>query len=180
WNMQRTQARPLFATFLNDFGGDINTLVNQDWPHILRDRLGMVHWPSTNENALPVALMCYTLDEVRQTRMNEIKKGASASFARPTVIDTEMSFAFIPAPLIEGSGSFGHTLDLSCSVVPQDFAPELLTYPIEYQARHIKALGFISRPHRLNSDDLILDARNRHVQGLQALKGCATFAEVLL
>ena len=180
WNMQRTQARPLFATFLNDFGGNIHTLVKQDWPHTLRDQLGMVHWPSTKDNALPVALMCYTLDEVRQARKNEFnKKGATASFARPTVIDTEMSFAFIPAPLIKESGSFGHTLDLSSGGIPKDFTPELLTYPIEYKAHHIKALGFISRPHALDSDAAILQARNRHVQGLQALEGCAAFAEVL-
>lgn len=60
WNAQRIQARPLFATFLNDFGGDLDTLVKQDWPHLLRDRLGLVHWPSTVGKSLPVALMCYT------------------------------------------------------------------------------------------------------------------------
>ena len=30
WNSQRTQARPLYATFLNDFGGNLATLTQND------------------------------------------------------------------------------------------------------------------------------------------------------
>jgi hypothetical protein len=179
WNAQRIQARPLFATFLNDFGGNLDVLVKQDWPHLLRDRLGLVHWPSTVGKALPVALMCYTVDDVRQARQAASKKGAVASLTRPTVLDTEMSTAFIPAPLTEGGGSYGHTLNLANSAIPENFTPELLTYPIDYQPRHIKALGFISHAHALHDDAAMLAARNRHVQGLQTLPRCADFGEVL-
>lgn len=180
WNKLRIQARPMFATFLNNFeGGNLDKLVKSDWPHILRDRLGLTHWPSTAGKPLPVALMCYTLDEVRQARAMASKKGAVASFARPTVLDGEMSAAFIPAPLLPGGKSYGHTLDLSCTGVPDAFNPELLTFPIEYQPRHIKALGFISRPHALQQDEDILAARNRHVQGLQGMPDCGNFGEVL-
>ncbi|TFH82382.1 MULTISPECIES: hypothetical protein [Pseudomonas] len=180
WNTQRTQARPLFATFLNDFGGDLAGLIKDDWPHLLRDRLGLTHWPSSSNQALPVALMCYTLDDVRQARSMATKKGAVASFTRPTVLDAEMSAAFIPAPLQPGGESYGYTLDLANhSAVPETFTPELLTFPIEYQPRHIKALGFISSEHALLEDEAIFDARNRHVQGLQKLSGCDRFGEVL-
>lgn len=180
WNKQRIQARPMFATFLNNFeGGNLDKLIKSDWPHILRDCLGLTHWPSTAGKPLPVALMCYTLDEVRQARAMATKKGAVASFARPTVLDGEMSAAFIPAPLLPGGKSYGHTLNLSCTDVPGTFSPELLTFPIEYQPRHIKALGFISRPHALQQDEDILAARNRHVQGLQSLPDCGNFGEVL-
>lgn len=179
WNAQRTQARPLFATFLNDFGGDLAALVKSDWPHILRDRLGLTHYPSTAGKPLPVALMCYTVDEVRQARLLVGKKGAVAGFTRPTVLDAEMSAAFIPAPLLPGGESYGYTLDLAGAGIPAAFTPELLTFPIEYQPKHIKALGFISREHALQQDDGLLAARNRHVQGLQRLPGCAGFGEVL-
>jgi hypothetical protein len=179
WNDQRTQARPLFATFLNDFGGNLEALVKTDWPHLLRDRLGLTHWPSTAGKPLPVALMCYTVDEVRQARSMATKKGAVASFTRPTVLDAEMSAAFIPAPLLPGGESYGYTLDLASAEVPDTFTPELLTFPIEYQARHIKALGFISREHALQQDAALLAARNRHVRGLQRLPGCDGFGEVL-
>lgn len=82
WNKQRIQARPMFATFLNNFeGGNLDKLIKSDWPHILRDRLGLTHLPSTAGKPLPVALMCYTLDEVRQARAMATKKGAVASFA---------------------------------------------------------------------------------------------------
>jgi len=179
WNAQRTQARPMFATFLNDFGGDLKQLVKTDWPHILRDRLGLTHWPSTAGKPLPVALMCYTLDEVRQARAKATKKGAVSSFSRPTVLDSEMSTAFIPAPLLPGNRSYGYTLDLASAEVPDSFTPELLTFPIDYQPRHIKALGFITRQHRLQEDESILAARNRHVLGLRCLPGCDDFGEVL-
>lgn len=179
WNAQRTQARPLFATFLNEFGGSLEALVKTDWPHILRDRLGLTHCPSTTTKPLPVALMCYTVDEVRQARSMAAKKGAVAGFTRPTVLDAELSPAFVPAPLLPGGESYGYTLDLAGGGVPEAFTPELLTFPIEYQPKHIKALGFISREHALQDDDALLAARNRHVQGLQRLPGCAAFGEVL-
>jgi hypothetical protein len=179
WNEQRTQARPLFATFLNDFGGDLGQLIKQDWPHLLRDRLGLVHWPSTSGKPLPVALMCYRLEEVRQARALARKKGAVASFARPTVLDAEFSGAFVPAPLSAGAVGYGHTLDLRCKDIPSQFTPELLTYPIPYLPRHIKALGFIHKDHALHDGADLLAARNRHVQGLREISGQADFAEVL-
>jgi len=181
WNKQRIQARPMFATFLNNFeGGNLDKLIKSDWPHILRDRLGLIDKPGPMGKPLAVALMCYTLDEVRQVRAMATKKGAVASFARPTVLDGEMSAAFIPAPLLPGGKSYGHTLDLANTEVPATFSPELLTFPIEYQPRHIKALSFISRPHALQSDEDILAARNHHVQGLQRLPDCGNFGEVLV
>lgn len=179
WNARRVQARPMFATFLNEFGGDLTDFVKTDWPHLLRDRLGLTHWPSTPGKPVPVALICYTLDEVRQARLTATKKGAVASFSRPTVLDTEMSAAFIPAPLLAKGESYGYTMDLGHTGVPTEFTPELLTFPIEYQPKHIKALGFISRAHALQTDGAVLDARNRHVRGLQGLPGCSGHGEVL-
>lgn len=181
WNDHRTQARPMFATFLNAFGGDLSTLVKQDWPHLLRDRLGLTHWPREADKPLPVALVCFTVDEVRQARLLAGKKGANASFARPTVLDTEFSPAFVAAPLQPGGESYGYTLDLAQTGIPDAAAlsPELLTFPIDYQPRHIKALGFITQPHALQNDQDYLPARNRHVQGLRALTDCEHFGEVL-
>ncbi len=180
WNEQkRKDARPMFATFLNDFGGNLDLFLKEDWPHILRDRLGLVDKIGSEKNPLRVALMCYTLDEVRQARALAVKKGATASFARPTVLDTEMFAAFIPAPLLPGGESYGYTLDLADTGIPASFTPELLTFPIDYLPRHIKALGFITRPHALQDGQALFDARNRHVQGLQALPGCDDFGEVL-
>lgn len=179
WNAERIQARPMFATFLNDVGGDLTRFVKSDWPHILRDRLGLTHWPSTPGKPLPVALMCYRLDEVRAARALAVRKGAASSFSRPTVLDTEISAAFVPAPLLPGNRSYGYTLDLAGSDIPDAFTPELLTFPIDYRPQHIKALGFITREHPLVDDEAMLAARNRHMQGLRRLPGCADFGEVL-
>jgi hypothetical protein len=81
--------------------------------------------------------------------------------------------------LLAKGESYGYTLDLAHTGVPAEFTPELLTFPIEYQPRHIKGLGFISRTHALQTDAAILDARNRHVQGLQARPECSGYGEVL-
>ena len=181
WNQQRTQARPLFATFLNDFGGSVDALSKQDWPHSLRDRLGMTHWPSTPGKAVPVALMCFTVSEVLQARLLAGKIGAVAELARPTVLDAEMSAAFIPAPFMPGGGSYGHTLDLANITVPTEFTPELLAFPLDYLPGHIKALGYVERPHTLHDDAATLAARNRHIQGLrQRLPDFGAFGEVLV
>lgn len=180
WNAERTQARPLFATFLNHFGGNIKELVKQDWPHLMRDQLGLAHWPSTPGKDVPVALMCYKVSEVRAARQLAISKGAVASFTRPTVLDSEFNSAFVPGALPPGGESYGYTLDLSGQEIPEGFAPELLTFPLDYKPEHLKALGFISTPHILDTDDKMLDARNRHVQGLRSLAGCADFGEVLV
>lgn len=179
WNAHRVQARPMFAAFLNDFGGNLEDVIKDDWPHMLRDRLGLTHWPSAASRPLPVILVCYSLQEVRQARLYASKKGAVASFARPTVLDSEMSAAFVPAPLLAGGRCYGYTLNLASIGTPDTFTPELLTFPIEYLPRHIKALGFISREHALRTDDDVLAARNRHVQGLQSLPNCSGFGEVL-
>lgn len=181
WNAHRTQARPLFATFLNAFGGNLPALIKKDWPHLLRDRLGLTHWPREADKPLPVALVCYTVEEVCQARLLAGKKGADASFSRPTVLDAEFSPAFIPAPLRPGGESYGYTLDLANAGIPDADAltPELLTFPLEYKPEHIKALGFITKPHAFQKDDAYLPARNRHVQGLRTLPGCEAFGEVL-
>lgn len=180
WNGTRIQARPLFATFLNDFGGNIRQLVKEDWPHLLRDRLGLTHWSGAPGNMLPVALMCYTVSDVRHALRKDAAKGATSGFTRPTVLDAEMSAAFVPAPLMPDKGSYGYTLDLhQVSAPPEDFTPELLTYPIEYKPEHIKALGFIEKPHMLNDGDSFLNARNLHVKGLQVFSGNSSFGEVL-
>lgn len=97
-NEFRLQARPMFATFLNEFGGNLKQLKAQDWPHLLRDRLGLTHWTGIPDKPLPVALMCYSVAEVRESRLLASKKGAVASFSRPTILDAAMSSAFIPAP----------------------------------------------------------------------------------
>jgi hypothetical protein len=72
-----------------------------------------------------------------------------------------------------------YTLDLASTEVPEAFTPELLTFPIDYRPKHIKALGFIRRDHGLHEDAALLAARNRHVEGLRRLPDCAGFGEVL-
>lgn len=180
WNALRTQSRPMFATFLNSFGGDLKNFIKSDWAHTLRDSLGLTHLVGSISEPLPVILTCYTVKEVNEARTSFAKNDATASFSRPTVLDMDMSSAFIPAPLQFDNQSYGYTLDLAKDEVPEDFIPEILNYPIDYSLDHIKALGFISRDHNLNEDKLILTARNRHITGLRRTSKYEKFGEILI
>ncbi len=51
WDGKR-DARPAFAAFRPELADD---LAAADWPHRLRDRLGLAHYGAGDE---PVALMC--------------------------------------------------------------------------------------------------------------------------
>ena len=58
WN-QRPDARPAFAAFYDEVQEESD---DPDWPHALRDRLGLGHYGGGAE--LPVALMRYSLADV--------------------------------------------------------------------------------------------------------------------
>jgi hypothetical protein len=180
WNAHRTQARPLFATFLNDFGGNLEALTKQDWPHLLRDRLGLTHYPREANKSLPVALLCYRVQEVRDARLLAGKKAQRpASVVPPCWMPSfprlhprPLAFRWRELWLHAGSGQRGYSRR-QCADAR---TPHL---SLEYKPQHIKALGFISRPHAFQADDAYLPARNRHVQGLRTLPDCEAYGEVL-
>ena len=59
WN-QRRDARSAFAAFYDEVQQEAD---DADWPHALRDRLGLGHYGRTGGAPLPVALMRYPLAE---------------------------------------------------------------------------------------------------------------------
>jgi hypothetical protein len=130
WNAHRTQARPLFATFLNDFGGNLEALTKQDWPHLLRDRLGLTHYPREANKSLPVALLCYRVQEVRDARLLAGKKAQRpASVVPPCWMP---SFPRLhPRPLAFRWRELWLHADLANAGIPDASAltPELLTFP---------------------------------------------------
>ena len=63
WNLRR-DARPAFAAFADEVQAEME---DDDWPHALRDRLGLGHYSATDDNPLPIALMRYTLGRVEGT-----------------------------------------------------------------------------------------------------------------
>lgn len=89
WNDSRDN-RPMFAAFRDSILTDADS---DDWPHLLRDRLGLAHFQAGNGQRIPVAQMVYDVREV----MQEAPVDAIA-FTTPTVLDSRPWEYFFPAP----------------------------------------------------------------------------------
>ena len=164
WNGRR-DFRPAFAAFEHELGS-VDDLATGDWPHLLRNRLGLAHYDGTER--VPVALMGIKPAEVRSAAARHV----AASFARPTVLDGTSNPYFFPTP---ADFRFGATLDLDPGAA-WTFTSEILHFPVDYLPRHLIALGEIGvsvPPHCLRA------LRDRHLKGLQAEPGGAGFGELI-
>ena len=91
WN-QRRDARPTFAAFYDEVKQEAD---HDDWPHALRDRLGLGHYGYAGKVPLPVALMCYPLADVLSS---QTRQQLAIACAVPTVLDDGMHEFFFPVP----------------------------------------------------------------------------------
>jgi hypothetical protein len=164
WNKAR-DGRPVFAALHNEVQAECDI---DDWPHALRDRLGIGAW---SEKPVPVALMSYPLREVLAVKK---AKRLPAACALPTVLDDGMHEFFFPTP---ASYSIGATLHLNPSNADV-LTAEILHCRIEYERRHLLKIGYVSNQHRQNGDEL-RKARDLHLIALRAASGCHDFGEKL-
>ena len=88
WNLRR-DARPIFVAFYDEVKEEADA---DDWPHTLRDRLGLGHYGYTDGVPLPVALMRYSLEHVLSS------VAGPGALALPTVLDGGMHEFFFPVP----------------------------------------------------------------------------------
>ncbi len=164
WNHKR-DFRPAFAAFEHELGSAAH-LAASDWPHLLRNRLGLAQYDGTER--VPVALMGISPAEVRSAATLH----AAASFARPTVVDGTLSPYFFPTP---ADFRFGATLDLDPGAA-WTFTSEILHFPVDYRPKHLIALGEISVSVPAHC---LRELRNRHLKGLQAEPGGAGFGQFI-
>lgn len=162
WNSRR-DFRPAFAAFEHELGA-ADDLAASDWPHLLRNRLGLAHYDGTQR--VPVALMGVKPEEVRAASARHM----AASFARPTVLDSTFNQYFFPTP---AALRFGATLSLD-SGAAWTFTSEFLHFPVDYRPTHLVALGEID----MSVPEHCLRAlRDRHLKALQEEPGGAGFGE---
>lgn len=165
WNGRRSYW-PAFAAFEHELGA-ASTLGKSDWPHQIRDRLGLAHYDG--KVGTPVALMRVPVPEIKaaaSTRQAE-------AFARPTVLDGEMNRYYFPTPV---DFDFGATLHLDPAHCGRAMTAEILCFPVDYRVDHLIAVGLVDRllpPHCLR------ELRNRHLAGLQQEPGGAGFGAVI-
>lgn len=167
WN-ERRDARPTFAAFADEVQVELD---DADWPHALRDRLGLGHYGTLNNGPWPIALMRYPLREVYAAQAHQAIPNA---VALPTVLDGGMDEFFFPVPREHPYGAALH-------LVPQladTLTAEVLHCRIEYEPRHLYRLGEITQENRLG-DSQLREARDLHLLALQVECGRGDFGEEL-
>lgn len=176
WNRARDN-RPLFAAFLDEVREDAE---RDDWPHLLRDRLGLGHYSPKPGAPIPVALMRYPLRDVIATQ--KARKLPSAC-ALPTVLDGGMHEYFFPVP---EQNPYGATLHLAPGQSDL-LTAEIIHCRLDYQSRHLWKLGWIRSPHALAEghdtaseaarQERLRTARDLHLLQLRIDSGREDFAE---
>jgi hypothetical protein len=166
WNGVR-DGRPMFAAFYDEVQTEAD---HADWQHQLRDRLGLGHYGSDRGVSLPVALMGYSLDVVVSASSK-----IPTPFALPTVLDGGMHEFYFPVPKLH---PYGATLHLAPNQA-DSLTAEILHYRIDYQVEHLWKIGWITRPHNVENDDL-RSARDLHLLALQEATNRADFGETMV
>ena len=168
WNNQHRDARPAFAAFYDQVQQEADC---SDWPHALRDRLGLGHYGYADGVPLPVALMRYSLADVFSAQKSQQLK---AAFAVPTVLDGDMHEFFFSVPREHPSGATVHLAPKRAGTI----TAEILHCRIDYRRKHLWKIDYIKRPRKL-TDDQLREARDWHLLALQEACERADFGEFL-
>lgn len=160
WNKARFNW-PMFGAFYDNVREEAKSA---DWPHLLRDRLGL-GYEGSDDASIPVALMRYpaklVLKKAKDSRV-------AAGFALPTALDGDLNPFYFPAP---AGHPYGATLNLSASW-SDTLTAEILNLRIDYQPKHIWKVGYIRRPVAFGD---LRRRRDQHLQLLRAETGNADF-----
>lgn len=166
WNNRRDR-RPLFATSHDEVAALLAD-AGDDWPHALRDELGLGHYNPLPGRPVSVLLMRYTVRDVRQC-----KAAGAQAFCIPTVLDCALNPHFVPTPLPGpgGAGSpwqMGRAINLagtSESDYESRMRAELVHSYVDYRPEHLDRWGVISR--QLQCD--LAQLRGFHLSWLRLL-----------
>ncbi len=167
WN-ERRDARPAFAAFWDEVQDELN---DGDWPHALRDRLGLGHYGHSESQPQPIALMRYSVADVHAVRERQPLRTACAL---PTVLDGGMHEFFFSVPR---EHPFGATVHLAPDQA-DTLTAEVVHCRIDYERRHLCRLGEITRRRRPDGEQL-REARDLHLYALQEACGREDFGEPL-
>jgi hypothetical protein len=168
WNRKR-DARPAFCAPRDELSDEI---ADADWPHALRDRLGLGHYGLSGGAGIDVALMAYDMSEVIASQKTA---RIPTACALPTALDGGMHQFFFPVPR---EHPFGATVHLAPGKA-ETLTAEWLHCRIEYERRHLVKLGRIVRPRAVDDRELI-EARDLHLLSLQIECTRPDFGEPLM
>lgn len=167
WNQGR-DGRPIFAAFYDELKSEAD---HDDWPHILRDRLGLGHYGLAGGTAFPVALMRYPLSDVLA---ESNARNDRVACALPTVLDDGMHEFFFPVPRESHYGATLH-LEPDCADI---LTAETLHRRIGYRREHLWRVGRIESGRELDAAWLV-EARDLHLVALQVATDRDDFGEFM-
>jgi hypothetical protein len=157
--------RPAFAAWKDEV---LSELAVPDWPDQLRDRLGLAHYTPASDGPIAVALMEYT---VREVKAEAVRQGLPICLTAPTVLDSGPWPHFFPAPR---DLPYGRAMSLDPVDDEKRLLAEMLHTRLTYLPRHIARIGHIMRPPAPRE---LKDLRNRHLLAVQVASGRADFGE---
>ncbi|MEO5333342.1 MAG: hypothetical protein H7839_15115 [Magnetococcus sp. YQC-5] len=168
WNFKR-DSRPVFAALEEDVR---DVMAQTDWEEALRTRLGLAHMNPKNDN-LYIALMRYSVKDVRRAFENMRDAGVLSAFAAPTVLDGRIWEYFFPAPVPNQQmlATCGRAMPLESLLIS---VRELLHIKMNYHLEHFCKLGVLTNPI---SDHSVRQLRNDHLVHLRIETGLMTFGE---
>jgi hypothetical protein len=167
WNSKRDD-RPAFCAFPDELDEEMKS---EDWPHALRDRLGLGHYPPRGGAPIDVALMMYDLSEALNQTM---RRGLKVAAALPGVLDAGMHEFFFPVPREHPYGATLHLQQDSSDIL----TAEIFHCRIDYKPQHLIDLGQIEHWHGLGPTAL-RDARDLHLLSLREACNRQDFGELL-
>lgn len=132
--------RPVYVGFWDDQKALFGIRPSEDlpgWADVLRDRLGLLHLaPDRRSGAIPILVFRYSVGSVPK------RAGLRGRpLAVPTVLDSDFSEAFCPAPQDE---HYGRAVDLSASL--DESSREVLHPFLPYSAGQLFRVGRIEAP----------------------------------
>ena len=166
WNRRR-DGRPVFAAFYDEVREEAD---DEDWPHALRDRLGLGRLGLSGTDPLPVALMRYPLAAVPSDRVNG---GNQAACALPTVFDGGMHEFFFSTPK---ECTYGATLHLDPEQADV-LTAEIVHRRFDYARDHLWRLGYITNVESLHGNSL-RESRDFHLLELRTQTERHDFGEL--
>lgn len=146
-----------FATFADNVADDI---AHPDWPHRLRDRLGLAHL-NPKKDPIKVALMRYPVKAISQ----ELRSGAIA-LTVPTVFDSVPWPYFFPSP---ADCCYGRAMGLGVDHGEEALQAEVVGFAFRYKSSHLVKVGTIDK---VMPDLSLKQLRNHHLLCLRLASGC--------
>lgn len=165
WNKARLNW-PMFGAFYDNVRDEAES---DDWPHLLRDRLGL-SYQGSDTATIPVALMRYSAKLVLKQAKKDDR--VAAGFALPTALDGDLNPFYFPAP---AGHPYGATLNLSLSWSDTLIA-EILNLRIDYRPEHIWKVGYIRRPVAFGN---LRKRRDQHLKLLRTETGKNDFGRFM-